>query len=351
MKYFISPNQAATLFERQTIRENYESNFVYQWLKLPCLTYCKPKGLLTHEDLFCLAFQFLDFLKQHRDYSNCLLHSELQCIPFEIARHWENFRGEPHPCNMEKLLAIRTLYHLLQMVEASDDDMDQYNLEKSLTCNIPKIFHNHTKEYVQSMITDIDHILTVNSPIYQRSSEILSSADYDEMEEPNLIDYIGGYMASPQRISEEIANGKAPTAQPSENKPRTDTPELARLQEELQQKDEQIKDLQGLLDTFAQPDKGYVEIDSTCKVKIVAILSAMYYAHFFHGVGISNRDDVVGHILQYGFNYNTRSISQTLNRYVNNSGGIDDLKRLLNEALDELKGIRKEKKNEKKKEK
>lgn len=208
MKYFISPNQAATLFERQTIRENYRSNFVYQWLKLPCLTYCKPKGLLTHEDLFCLAFQFLDFLKQHRDYSNCLLHSELQCIPFEIARHWENFRGEPHPCNMEKLLAIRTLYHLLQMVEASDDDMDQYNLEKSLTCNIPKIFHNHTKEYVQSMITDIDHILTVNSPIYQRSSEILSSADYDEMEEPNLIDYIGGYMASPQRISEEIANGK-----------------------------------------------------------------------------------------------------------------------------------------------
>ena len=345
MKYFISPSQAATLVERQTIRENYESNFVYRWLKLPCLTYCKPNGLLTHEDLFCLSFQFLDFLKQHHDYSDCLLHNELQCIPFEIARHWEKYHGELHQRNVEKLLAIRTLYQLLQMVEAFDDDMDQYNLEKSLTCNIPKLFPNSSKEYVQSVITDIDHILTVNSPIYRRSAEIMSSADYCEAEELHLIDYIGGYMVSPQRISEEIAAGNAPTAQPSENKPREDAPELARLQEELQQKDEQIEELQRLLDTFAQPDKGYIEIDSTCKVKIAALLSAMFYAHFFRGVGMSNnRDQVVGHILKYGFHYNTKSIPQMLSRYDKQSGGIDDLKRLLNEALDELKGIRKEKK-------
>ncbi len=348
MKYFISPSKAATLVERQAIRENYESNIVFQWLKLPCLTYCKPNGLLTHEDLFCLSFQFLDFLKQYHDYSDCLLHNELQCIPFEIARHWENFRGEPHPCNVEKLLAIRTLYQLLQMIEPYNDDMDQYHLEESLTCNIPKIFPKYSKEYVQSVITDIDHILTVKSPIYLRSVKIMSDEDCCETTEPHLIDYIDGYMQSPQRISEEIANGKAPTAQPSENKPRTDTPELARLQEELKQKDEQIEDLQRLLDTFAQPDKGYIEIDSTCKVKIVALLSAMFYAHFFRGVGMSNnRDQVVGHILKYGFHYNTKSIPQMLSRYDKHSGGIDDLKRLLNEALDELKGIRKEKKNEK----
>lgn len=344
MKYFIHPDKLASLCEKQTIRANYEANLVYQWLKLPCLTYCKPKGLLTHEDLFCLAFQFLDFLKQHRDFSNCLLHSELQCIPYEIARHWDKFSGDSHQCNVEKLLAIRTLYQLLQMVEASDDDMDQYNLEKSLTCNIFKIFPNNSKEYVQSMITDIDNILTVRSPIYRRSVEILSSADYDEIEEPNLIDYIGGYMASPQRISEEILSGISPTAQPSETKPKEDTLELARLREELKQKDEQIKDLQEQLDTFVIPEKGSIKISSTCKGKIVALLSAMFYAHFFSGDKISGRDQVVGHILKYGFHYKNTWISETLGQYENNGGSMEELRSILNQALGEMPYIRKEKK-------
>ncbi len=344
MKYFIHPDQLASLCEKQTIRANYEANLVYQWLKLPCLTYCKPKGLLTHEDLFCLAFQFLDFLKQHRDFSNCLLHSELQCIPYEIAQHLDKFSGNSRQCNEEKMFAIRTLYQLLLMVEASDDDMDQYHLENSLTCNIFKVFRNCVKEYVQSMITDVDHILTVRSPIYQQSSKIMSDPDFCEAKEPNLIDYIGGYMASPQRISEEILSGISPTAQPSETKPQEDTPELARLREELKQKDEQIKDLQEQLDTFVIPEKGSIKINSTCKGKIVALLSAMFYAHFFSGDQLSDRDQVVGHILKYGFHYKNTWISGTLGQYENNGGSIEELRSILNQALDEMPYIRKEKK-------
>lgn len=347
MKYFFHPNQAATPTEKQFIRENYGDNIVFQWLKLPCLTYCKPNGLLTHEDLFCLSFQFLDFLKQHNDHSDCMLHNELQCIPYEIARHWDKYTGNQQQWVTETLLAILTLCELLQIVVAEDDEEDTvlYHPEKSLSCNIYKIFPNCSKEHVSSVITDIDCIFTTKSPIYRHSSKIMLMADDCEAEKPHLIDYILGYMVSQQRISEEIETAQTATAQPSDNASKKETQELEQLREELKKKELEIKELKEQTgNTPAQPIKGSIEIPHGYKERITALLSAMYYAHFFIGKdGISNRDDVLTHILKYGFHYETHSISEMLSQFETNTEGLERLRKELNDALDQLPYIRKPK--------
>ena len=211
---------------------------------------------------------------------------------------------------------------------------------------------------------DITAALTQDSPIYKRSSAIIASTDCCEIDELNLIDYIQGYMVSPQKISEEIATHKencptkdCPTTQiivqKTENNKEIEQLQarIKTLEESLQQKDEEIAVLREEIETFSnKPTEGSIQIESKCKTKVAAILSAMFYAHYFHGEGgISDRNEVLTHILKYGFNYPTKSISQLLCPYVHIGGNLEDLKDdlqktielQLNDALKDLYYIQK----------
>lgn len=215
---------------------------------------------------------------------------------------------------------------------------------------------------------DITAALTQDSPIYKHSSAIMASADYCEIDEPNLMDYIQGYMVSPQQISKEIAAHKenSPTeesikqttiqTQESNNELERLRAQIKTLEESLQKKDEEIATLREEIETSAKPTEDSIQIESKCKSKVAAILSAMFYAHYFHGVGdISNRDEVVTHILKYGFNYPTKSISQLLWQYTYNGRNIENQKdelrstieMQLEDTLKDLGQIQKNRGNEK----
>ncbi len=331
MQYFTDSIRMANLAERQSIKDNYQDNIVYQWLKLSYDDNYSHNSLLTLEDLFFLSFQFLDYLKQYEDFSDCLLLNDLQCIPYEINKLLDHNPEDVRQCVTDNLLAFQTLHILLTMIELPNEDLLEHSLVKNTDCFFTQQI---LPEWYTSVYERIEDTLTMDSQVYKHSSDIMSKEDYDTATKTHLIDYIQGYFASPQRISEEIATGK-PNSTLSINNNEQDSPQLQQLKDELQKKDNEIAELKEKLNTFSQSSKGYVQINSKCKSKITAILSAMFYANYFHGIDISGRDPLVGHILKYGFHYPQSSISQLLSQYMNSgTGNLEDLKKELRESLE-----------------
>ncbi len=348
------------------IQQDYKENIVFRWLKRPCLMYCKNSKVLSQENLFYICFQLLDTLKQCSDLTDCQVQSEIQCIPYEVERLFDQskYAGNTYQCASDRLLVILTLYRLLYMIDYMMDELQVGVLAKYLLNDTNHIIpEGISTQWYAKRGNDITAALTQDSPIYKRSSAIMASTDCCEIDEPNLIDYIQGYMVSQQKISEDIAAHKENS--PTEDCPTTQTTvhtqesnkeleqlrvQIKTLEESLQKKDEEIAALRKERETSPKPTEGYIQIESKCKSKVAAILSAMFYAHYFHGVeGISDRNEVVTHILKYGFNYPTKSISQLLCPYVRTGGNLEDLKNdlqktielQLNDALTDLPYIQK----------
>lgn len=359
--------------QKNLIQQEYKENIVFRWLKRPCLMYCRDSKVLSQENLFYICFQFLDTLKQCNDLTDCQVQSEMQCIPYEVERIFDQskYAGNTYQCMSDRLLVILTLYRLLCMIDCMLDEPQVGVLAKYLLNDTNHIIPKDiSTQWYKERGNDITAALTQDSPIYKRSSAIIASTDCCEIDELNLIDYIQGYMVSPQKISEEIATHKencptkdCPTTQiivqKTENNKEIEQLQacIKTLEESLQKKDEEIAVLREEIETFSnKPTEGYIQIESKCKTKVAAILSAMFYAHYFHGVGdISDRNEVVTHILKYGFNYPTKSVSQLLWQYTYNKGNIENLKdelrsiieMQLEDTLKDLVQIQKDRSNEK----
>lgn len=374
MKNYIdfSMDVVSNAVQKSFIQQEYKENIVFQWLKRPCLMYCRDSKVLSQEDLFYLCFQLLDTLKQCDDLTDCQVQSEMQCIQYEVERIFDQskYAGNTYQCMSDRLLVILTLYRLLCMIDCMLDEPQVGVLAKYLLNDTNHIIPKDiSTQWYKERGNDITAALTQDSPIYKRSSAIIASTDCCEIDELNLIDYIQGYMVSPQKISKEIAAHKEnnPT---EDNSPTTQTTvhtqknnkeleqlraQIKTLEESLQQKDEEIAALREEIETTAKSVEGYIQIESKCKSKVAAILSAMYYAGYFHGVELPDRNQAVTHILKYGFHYPTKSISQLLSQYTYNGGNIENLKNelrsiielQLEDTLKDLVQIQKDRSNEK----
>ena len=373
MKNYIdfSLNVLSNAVQKSFIQQEYKENIVFQWLKRPCLMYCKNSKVLSQENLFYICFQLLDTLKQCDDLTDCQVQSEMQCIPYEVERLFDQskYAGNNYQCMSDRLLVMLTLYRLLYMIDCMMDELQIGVLAKYLLSDTNHIIpEGISTQWYAERGNDITAALTQESPIYKRSSAIMASMDCCEIDEPNLIDSIQGYMVSPQKISEEIAAHKenAPTQDCPPEQTIVQKPEnnkeieqlqthIKTLEESLQQKDEEIAALREEIETYSKPKEGYIQIESKCKSKVAAILSAMYYAGYFHGVGLPDRNQAVTHILKYGFHYPTKSISQLLSQYTYNGGNIENLKNELRSIIelqleDTLKDLvqnKKDRRNEK----
>lgn len=348
---------------KNVIQQEYKENIVFQWLKRPCLICGKNSKVLSQESLFYICFRLLDTLKQCDDLTDCQVQSEMQCVPYEIERLIpESIYDNSYYCASERMFAIFTLHTLLCMLETDEAATLARYLEQDTEYLMRKTLLE--RSYF-SIYNDIMNTLTKESPIYQRSAQIMQSTDYCETDETHLIDYVQKYMLSPQRISEEIANlsalnhseGDHHIGQTEKNNKELEQlrAQIKTLEESLQQKDEEIAALREEIETTAKSVEGYIQIESKCKSKVAAILSAMYYAGYFHGVELPDRNQAVTHILKYGFHYPTKSISQLLSQYTYNGGNIENLKNelrsiielQLEDTLKDLVQIQKDRSNEK----
>ena len=335
------------LIQENLICEKHCDNIVYRWLKRPCVMYCSRNGILTRENLFYICFQFLDTLKSS-DPSDCIFQDELLCIPYAIERVFapHHYLDDLRQCGRDRFLTVLTLFTLMRLTGIPQSNQLAQYLVNDMGILIPNNLHGR---WDSDIYDDIMELLTDSSPIYQQSRTNIHDPDTSRKDSPSLIEYIQEYMKSPRHISEEIAAQIAQrsedTSPATQQSPIPESPDAQQLKaleaavqqkdEELQQKDEEIAALKQELDAFLHPAEGYVQIASKCKSKVTALLTAMFYAGYFRGEnGLSDRNQVVGYILRYGFHYSTNSIPQLLSAYMTTgSGDLDKLKDELREAL------------------
>lgn len=369
--------------QKRVIQQEYKENIVFQWLKRPCLMYCKDSKVLSQENLFYICFQLLDTLKQCNDLTDCYVQNEMQCIPYEVERIFDQskYAGDTYQCASDRLLVILTLHVLLCMIDYTMDQLQVRVLAKYLLNDLDYIIpDNIPKQWYSQLYNEITAALTQDSPIYKRSFAIMASADCCEIDEPNLVDYIEGYMVSPQKISAEIASHKEHN--PTEDCPTAETATLTQernseteqlraqiktLEESLLKKDEDIAALQAKqqdpvpdnsavllnenkqlkqeleelqeqkqqllqnLQSYAQP----VHIVKGKKSKAATIFSAMFYANYFQCDNNLNKNECVAAILQRIFNDSSNSIPQLVSSYLD-KGTLDQLKQELIDTLSDL---------------
>lgn len=353
--------------QKSFIRQEYKENIVFRWLKRPCLMYCKDSKVLSQENLFYICFQLLDTLKQCDDLTDCQVQSEMQCVPYEVERLFDQhkYANDVYQCASDRLLVMLTLYTLLRMIDHHPqmNILAQY-LINDIDCIIPE---DVSEQWCSKLYDDILATLTQDSPIYKHS---MASADYCEADETHLVDYVQGYVESQRQISEEIAAHKEDS--PTKDCPTTQTivqknennkeieqlqARIKTLEESLQQKDKEIAELRYQQETLQLPTKDCVHIKSKYKSRVAAILSAMYYADYFQGEGnLTDKNTTITHILKYGFHYPAKSVSQLLSQYVYNGGNLDMLKtdlqktikKQLDDALADLTNIQQDRSKERK---
>lgn len=355
---------------KNVIQQEYKENIVFRWLKRPCLLFKQEQIFLSQESLFYICFQLLDHIKQYEDLADCQLQTDIQCIPFEVEHLFdEDNYQEPlgeHHCTIDRLLVILTLHTLLRMLGGPEADELAKCLIPDMNYTMPHNFINQNSKIYLSLQRGIQLALTEESPIYKHSIKMMQNSDYYcQTDKMHLIEFIQTYFESDRLISNEIATLLA-KGKPVEDAfilpAHDDQAEIEQLQahiktleESLQKKNEEIAALREEIETSSKPAEGYIQIESKCKSKVAAILSAMYYAGYFHGVELPDRNQAVTHILKYGFHYPTKSISQLLSQYTYNGGNIENLKNelrsiielQLEDTLKDLVQIQKDRSNEK----
>lgn len=347
--------------EKSFIQEEYHENIVYQWLKRPYLLFHKEQITTSQESLFYICFQLLDQMKQYEYLDDCQLQNEIQCIPFYVEHLLdENLYPElyiEYHCTLDRLLVLITLHTLLRLLgDPQADKLAQYLLS-DMNYTMPHDFISKNAKVYLALQKTIQNALTDQSPIYKHSIDMMQNPDYCQTNKMHLIEFIRTYFDSDRLISNEIAAHlakKSPTedalilpAHDYQAENEQLQKQIADLQTALQKKDEEIAALKEALiekdkkilalreeqQAYSLPTDTYIEIESRCKSKVTAILTAMYYAHYFHRVNLTDKDQMVTHILKYGFHYPTKSSSQLVSTYIRNGGDIATIKEELRSGI------------------
>lgn len=348
--------------EKSFIKTEYNDNIVYRWLKRPCLLFKQKQNILSQESLFYICFQLLDYLKQYEYLDDPQLQTEIQCIPYEIecllnesdysSLDWEYY------CTVDRLLVIITLYTLLRLLGGQKTDILAQYLLVDMNYKMPGNFVAQENKVYSTLQNGIQGALTNDSPIYKHSTDIMHHPEhYSETDEMHLIEFVQTYFDSDRLISNEIAahlakdtpieapfilpahDYQAETVQLQKQIAELQTAlqkkdeEIAALKEASQEKDKEILALQEQQQASSLPTDAYIEIESKCKSKVTALLTAMYYAHYFHGVNLPDKDQAVAHILKYGFHYSTKSAPQLVSSFVRTGGDLETIKEELKSSI------------------
>lgn len=188
------------------LEQTYKDNFVYHWLKRPCLQYCTDKERLSPINVFYTCFQILDTIVPYLGTEDSRLKNHIAELPYEASDliRPENYAGVQERYDADLIFLLDTWNELLHMPE--DDDLFRHThcIEK----RIEEVLEQHNAEEqvtLRKQYKDIHNALTQKSVIFKDSQKIMRTEDWCEMKTPHLIDYIAGYIVSGEHISEKIA--------------------------------------------------------------------------------------------------------------------------------------------------
>lgn len=354
MKFLLDKKQALW------VEEAYEEDFVYIWLKGPCLDKKSWKSVMNPSSLFYACYQELDILKKYGNVQDPRALQKMQYLPTEIYDELnpKYIRGEEDPFHRDVFLVLLTLCELLRLPQ---DETLNYVADRMygwITQYEDKASDGYRTLLIQ-LENDILIEYTHHSPMLIMANKMEEEGAIHHSGEVNIISYVRNYLNSERRISDEIKELLRNEGNMSkvEGLAQSDAAQTAAVsdgvsKEDVERLEARVKELEGLLEAKekemaeVREEKGgsMIRIANRKKSSLELLLCGLYYADYFvndKGVRLG-RDETVQEILKHGFRCESGRISKDISQYLS-TGTVtafkDDLIKDFKKALDDVERV------------
>lgn len=358
MKFLLDKKQALW------VEEAYEEDFVYIWLKGPCLDKMSWKPVMNPSSLFYACYQGLDILKKYGDWQDPRTLQKIKYLPTEIYEELSPryAHGEEDPFHRDVFLVVLTLCELLRLTKDETLDYIADGVYGWIT-QYEDSAHDSYRTQLMQLENEIVLEYTHHSPMLIMAKRMEQEGAIHHSGEVNIISYVRNYLNSERRISDEIKellrnegnmskvkgltqSDAAQTAAVSDGANKEEAERLeARVKELEGQLEEKERKLKEMREGVPSAESGTpIRIAKGKKSRLELLLAGLYYADYFvndKGVKLG-RDETIGNILKYGFHSESGRISKDISQYLS-TGTIavfkDDLIKDFKAALDDVKRV------------
>lgn len=358
MKFLLDKKQALW------VEEAYEEDFVYIWLKGPCLDKMSWKPVMNPSSLFYACYQGLDILKKYGDWQDPRALQKIKYLPTEIYEELSPryAHGEEDPFHRDVFLVVLTLCELLRLTKDETLDYIADGVYGWIT-QYEDSAHDSYRTQLMQLENEIVLEYTHHSPMLIMAKRMEQEGAIHHSGEVNIISYVRNYLNSERRISDEIKellrnNGDRSKVQ---GLAQSDAAQAAAVseganKEEAGRLEARVKELEELLEEkereLAEMREGVPSVESGTPIRIAdrkksrleVLLVGLYYADYFvndKGVKLG-RDETIQEILKHGFQCESGRISKDISQYMK-TGTItafkEDLIKDFKAALDDVKKV------------
>lgn len=352
MEFLLDKKQA------KQVEEAYEENFVYIWLKGPCLDLRSRRQIINPSSVFYACYQGLDILKKYSRMTDARTSQNMKYLPREIYEELSPKYEDSDVINFcrDEFFVIITLCELLHLTGEGTPQEIAKVMYSWISSTIDRA-HSDYQDKLSHLADEIDTEYNYKSPIMIVAKGVERDDSIHHNGEDTIISYVRGYLRSERRISEEIKellrnNGdmsKVKGLAQRDAMPEVGTSEGA-SRENVERLEKRVKKLEGMLEEkekeLAEMREGMssaadgtpIRIAKGKKSRTIVLLAAMFYAKFFESTDatLTNRDHFLNAILRYGFGEKEqKSLRQTLDNYEDRFGKMDGLKQDLRRAVDD----------------
>lgn len=318
------------------VERKYKENIVFEWIKKPCLHCAYDKHRLSPASVFYICFEVLDTLKRYDTQDMYRIENMIECLPDEIEELIKpaNYGLFEDHSTEDRIFLSTVLYAMLRIADDKFIKMCSSILQDSALL----FSEEHKEKYKvsqQSWIDTINFDVMDNSAIYRRSEAIAENPSEAFAGEVYLQGYIRAYMQSDERISDDISallSGEGSGNEPQSKSKAAES--VAPLPSKAADSGAEALPEESKEKVQLTP----IRIAERKKRKVMALLSAMYYAGYFTSEDstLTNREQYILKILQYGFgDKKIGGLKSGISDLAATTDGLDELKKELRKALDE----------------
>lgn len=354
MKFLLDKKQALW------VEEAYEEDFVYIWLKGPCLDKMSWKPVMNPSSLFYACYQGLDILKKYGDWQDPRALQKIKYLPTEIYEELSPryAHGEEDPFHRDVFLVVLTLCELLRLTQDETLDYIADGVYGWIT-QYEDSAHDSYRTQLMQLENEIVLEYTHHSPMLTMAKRMEQEGAIHHSGEVNIISYVRNYLNSERRISDEIKELLRNEGNMSkvEGLAQSDAAQTTAVsdgvsKEDVERLEARVKELEGLLEAKeremaeVREEKGgsMIRIANRKKSSLELLLCGLYYADYFvndKGVRLG-RDETVQEILKHGFRCESGRISKDISQYLS-TGTVtafkDDLIKDFKKALDDVERV------------
>lgn len=354
MKFLLDKKQALW------VEEAFGEDFVYIWLKGPCLDLRSRRQIINPSSVFYACYQGLDILKKYSRMTDARTSQNMKYLPREIYEELSPKYEDSDVINFcrDEFFVIITLCELLHLTGEGTPQEIAKVMYSWISSTIDRA-HSDYQDKLSHLADEIDTEYNYKSPIMIVAKGVERDDSIHHNGEDTIISYVRGYLRSERRISDEIKellnnNGNMSKVKglAQRNAVQTKGTSEGASRENVERLEKRVKELEEMLEekeketAEIREEKGgsMIRIADRKKSSFELLLSGLYYADYFvndKGIKIG-RDETIQEILKHGFRCESGRISKDISQYLS-TGTIaafkDDLIKDFKMALDDVKKV------------